>query len=464
MEWTHFFKKSDQIEPDFDNPMQYESYGHEAHDSEDPTEPVPVLWIQDGGQIKTMPALPGYNHFFFYKDSLEEVKAGTRDVALNVFHVWRGRFDFKDKLITADIAEESVKEDAPAQVPSSELRRQLIEKYIEESGGERPIQINSYVGGIHTDVLEVGDFAQDILQEAVPISETREPIEDRRHTLISSKVASKEDYIKEQHVDSITAKDRYGSDKYEINIDLSETHLGYSVSFYLYNFQVGVAGYLQYWHFKHGEEALARDTFGQIKKASDLLLKDIDYNNPPMAVIIPMYKSSLHLIDVEHKEKSGIDSYNRYIEGVEKAPDWRSTLYGPRYPKYKTETMSENWVSKNTDDKTREVETTGTSRDKTYKFKYAQERKEKHILSQFHMPQGPIKRSPDHITRHDAMDLLRQVIREMPPGQGQRYWNQIAVRLKALIPPEQHREMLRYLNGQYLQRQGSIQNNWNIHF
>ncbi len=198
------------------------------------------------------------------------------------------------------------------------------------------------------------------------MSETYKIIYDMKPAKIAQTITSTDvDYQA-----TIPDTDRYTADKYDLVLTMRDTVQGRSVSFHLNNTQLGVAAYLQYWHFDDTEKDIAQFTFNELKKASAKLIDEIIYERPPIAVIIPKFRTALHPIDPDHKEKSGIIHYNWYITEVEKAPDWRATIYGPRYPDKHISTMNENWVI-NLDEDGRAIEQEGDSpRNRITKYKY----------------------------------------------------------------------------------------------
>jgi len=190
-------KKADQYSDTYDPPGTYESYGHDKIDLGDPKNMARILWIWDDGlqdkegnplppALRTMPIVADpehpeadINHTIFYHITRKEEAEGKRLAPLNIFDAWRGRFIFEQGLITVDIASLGVKKNMKPQYPPLELKQQLIQEYVEQSGGDKPLKIITDVGGIHEDRLKEEDFEQDVLRDAVPIHQM-DLIENRR--------------------------------------------------------------------------------------------------------------------------------------------------------------------------------------------------------------------------------------------------------------------------------------------
>ena len=164
-------------------------------------------------------------------------------------------------------------------------------------------------------------------------------------------------YYKNEFQFEISDVDRYATDKYEANLALQETQNLYSIGFQMYNYQLGVTGAVQYWHYEKNELDRAKRTFNEIKTALKNIMQDIEYHRPPMAVITPMVRAAIQPIDVERKERSGNYFYN-WFEELAKEPDWRTTIYGNRYPEATIQYIEAFW---NTDDPGKKIVSEGTS-------------------------------------------------------------------------------------------------------
>ena len=171
-------------------------------------------------------------------------------------------------------------------------------------------------------------------------------------------------YYKRDFTIEIADRNRYETDKSDINLAIRETEEGYSISCMVYASHVGVAAYVQYWHYKKDEFEKALQTFNRVKKASTRMGRESDHTHIPMSVIIPMFRSGLQDIDIEHRERSGVYNFNQSLE-VAAEGDWRTTIYGPRYPTHYVDSLHQDW---NIDEKSKEIALTGdTSRAKVFR-------------------------------------------------------------------------------------------------
>ncbi len=164
-------------------------------------------------------------------------------------------------------------------------------------------------------------------------------------------------YYKDEFKFEISDVDRYATDKYLANLTLQETDRLYSIGFQMYNYQVGITGSVQYWHFEKDELDRAKKAFNEIKIALQETMSDIEYHRPPMAIITPMVRAALQNIDVGRKERSG-KYFHNWFEELSKEADWRTTLYGNRYPDASIQYIDAFW---NTDDASKEIKVEGTS-------------------------------------------------------------------------------------------------------
>lgn len=160
--------------------------------------------------------------------------------------------------------------------------------------------------------------------------------------------------------------DRYTSDRYEIHVTFSPVKNGYSVSSHINNAQLGIAGYMEYWHYKNKSQADA--TFEKVKNICKAEVAILNKEKPPMAVISTTIRSALANVDPGFKEKSGVFLFNKYITDVEKAPDHRTTIYGNRYPKAFTEPINSGWIDV---ERSREIQHTGKGRQSAKKYLYS---------------------------------------------------------------------------------------------
>lgn len=173
-------------------------------------------------------------------------------------------------------------------------------------------------------------------------------------------------YYKDEFQFEIADVDRYATDKYFANLTLLETDNLYSIGFQMYNYQVGITGAVQYWHYEKNELDRAKKAFNEIKTALIETMSGIEYHRPPMAVITPMVRAALQNIDIGRKERSG-NYFHNWFEELPKESDWRTTIYGDRYPSATIQHIDAFW---NTDDASKEISAEGaSSRSRVLKYK-----------------------------------------------------------------------------------------------
>ena len=163
--------------------------------------------------------------------------------------------------------------------------------------------------------------------------------------------------------------DRYISDDIAINATFQETALRYSVGVYSVNYKVGVSGYQEYWHYDKTQRKDAMSCYNTVCTTIADMVDDIEFNEVPHALAKPYLRKRLDKIDVEHKERSGVYHYNWYVTDVEKAEDWRTTIYGTRYPRAEPlERIDKNWNQTSPGGK---IELTGNNRNQVLRYRYA---------------------------------------------------------------------------------------------
>jgi hypothetical protein len=312
---------------------------------------------------------PGQNHSQLFGQKLKDLFGGGRTGELESFkhfsEGYSGRFDFVNNAITIRIfggkyitppneAIEHIKQAFRAEVNKRGLPEPAFIAIIPSSNND-PIMTEEGKWEIYSSKDAYIKLAQ---QEEKTVESDDGSDEDE----------SGSGYYKQDYQSSFADCDRYQSDRYELMISLRETDKRYSIGCQVNSTQLGVASYVQYWHYNKDEFSESKNTFSRIKKISIRLKNEIEHGDIPMSIILPMFRSGMQEIDIAHKENTGIYSYNKSQE-VEKAPDWRETLYGLRYPGHDIGIVSDSW---NTDEQDKEIEVTGeNNRNKMYKYKYA---------------------------------------------------------------------------------------------
>jgi hypothetical protein len=104
---------------------------------------------------------------------------------------------------------------------------------------------------------------------------------------------------------------------------------GYSVGALVNANMIGVASYMEYWHFNDDEERLAKKTFVECKKRLNALRAKIEEEKIPPACIRPMCRAVMQDLDLPHREKHGIFHVNAMAPPGQCWTTWRrETIYG----------------------------------------------------------------------------------------------------------------------------------------
>ena len=179
---------------------------------------------------------------------------------------------------------------------------------------------------------------------------------------------AQQEYKREVYQDQFLDIDRYASDEYTMSIALKQDVAGYSVGALVTASMVGVASYMEYWHYSPDEKEAATKTFHTIKDRMIEVRKKMEIERCPQALLRPMCRAAMQEIDLEHKEKYGVFHVNARML-TDTAPDWRETLYGNRYPAIGA-IDTQGPVKFNSDESSQEIQLEGkSSRDRVYKLK-----------------------------------------------------------------------------------------------
>ncbi len=329
-------------------PAKYEDIGHEdiGHDEKD--EPIPWFFI-DGELV-----FGANTHMDILKPI---VKNKGKEYAFDVLmNSWRGRYDpvHHEMSMTIEKAHRTGQEvqPPPALLTLLQIRFPDVER-IWSFPGSRPV---------------LGYFNDNALNRVYKFAWKRDF---SNHVKIAQYNPQQvPEFLAEEFEVTISDVDRYTADKYSITVQLLESLDKYSIGLNIINSHVGICGHGQYWHFEKNELSKARKTFAKIKKIAQKLHDEIEYIRPPMAIIAPMFRSSMHYVDYPHRERSGVYHYN-WFEELPKVADWRCSLYGKRYPYPPTSTQQMADFFINTDEQSKNIVFEGSSRQRQAHYKHA---------------------------------------------------------------------------------------------
>jgi len=175
------------------------------------------------------------------------------------------------------------------------------------------------------------------------------------------KASSSRTYSRTIYQDQYLDIDRYGSDAYLVTISMKRDVTGYSVGALVNANMIGVASYMEYWHFNDDEERLAKKTFVECKKRLNALRAKIEEEKIPPACIRPMCRAVMQDLDLPHREKHGIFHVNARLH-TDSAGDWRETIYGNHYPApSRIDNQGPN-VKFNSDESSKEIQVEGPNK------------------------------------------------------------------------------------------------------
>lgn len=125
---------------------------------------------------------------------------------------------------------------------------------------------------------------------------------------------------------------RYSYDAYSARVFI--TKLGnekITVSVGLFHLLNGTCMWQDFWRFKSNEVSKAKSTYAKVKNATEEVFQKFRTNDIPNPMLHTHMRESVRFIDIEHKPTSRIPFVD-WARSKECVKDWRSSLYGNRYP------------------------------------------------------------------------------------------------------------------------------------
>lgn len=133
---------------------------------------------------------------------------------------------------------------------------------------------------------------------------------------------------------------RYTMDSHDINISMNKTNEEIIISLTMGSAYVGTYILDCFWSFNTDEEGKASKLFNKIGEAIRPILKKFIEEKIPTSLLCPFIKKSIHEMSKEYLIKTNIPSIN-YSYDIPPEEDWRSSIYGNRYLKYKEESFNQ---------------------------------------------------------------------------------------------------------------------------
>ncbi len=132
---------------------------------------------------------------------------------------------------------------------------------------------------------------------------------------------------------------RWVIDMYEVKVFLTKSHKFASISLNVWNWHNGLMVFQDFWKYDLKEYEKSKSTFKKIVKACSDAYEDFvkgDFQTAPNSMFYSYIRNSTWDIDREHLAQSNIPHINYARQKATYEKDWRSTLYGNRYPKEST--------------------------------------------------------------------------------------------------------------------------------
>ena len=126
---------------------------------------------------------------------------------------------------------------------------------------------------------------------------------------------------------------RYGFDNYFIRTALTKTDDNISVSLVITHGDLGNTVFSTYWYYDENESSTSKKCYDAVNKVLQKIITQFSQERMPTNMIWPYIKDGVSNIDKDHETHYGIPHLN-YAKNIVISPDWRSNIYGTRYPKH----------------------------------------------------------------------------------------------------------------------------------
>lgn len=133
---------------------------------------------------------------------------------------------------------------------------------------------------------------------------------------------------------------RYVLDPYHFEVYISKTSKKYSVSIVGQHNYLGSYIYNKFWLFKLNEEERAQNVYKEVSQKLKDIMEDFVENEIPTSCIFPRLNSAFKHLEKDHTIRHNIPFLN-YAKDIEVVNDWRSSIYGKRYPSYNETNISD---------------------------------------------------------------------------------------------------------------------------
>lgn len=137
--------------------------------------------------------------------------------------------------------------------------------------------------------------------------------------------------IQDQWIVHIGDFQKWPTDAYDCAICISETNYKIAVSISIQTSHSGTMMYQLFWKYGLNEKDRAKKTYKEAIEAVSKIIVEISEEEMPSSLFESMTRTDCSLIDTEKIAKTTIPHIN-WSQKVKYERDWRSSLYGNRYP------------------------------------------------------------------------------------------------------------------------------------
>ena len=126
---------------------------------------------------------------------------------------------------------------------------------------------------------------------------------------------------------------RYVMDSYTVKTAISTTKNNVAVTLLCNHAFLGTIAWDAYWTFEIENADRAKKLYIKINKIIKEVCESFVENETTTSIFWPTLRSKVEMLEKDKQAATYIPSIN-YARDIPIEPDWRSNIYGTRYPKY----------------------------------------------------------------------------------------------------------------------------------
>lgn len=146
--------------------------------------------------------------------------------------------------------------------------------------------------------------------------------------IINTEISSR---LQEEWMASMGDFQRAPTDAYQCYVHLSETNYKITVCVSIMTIHTGTMMLQMFWKYGLNEKAAAKKTYEQIKKQVATVIEEISKTESPSSLFESMVRVDCSKIASDKIARTNIPHIN-WSQEVKYERDWRSSIYGNRYP------------------------------------------------------------------------------------------------------------------------------------